>query len=461
MRILFVSAEVVPFSKTGGLADVAGALPQALVARGHEVLVVSPWYRTLKGSPLWIGDVAVPFDGAMSSAGVGTLERDGVRYAFVGHADFDRDALYGYADDARRFGRFTRAVPSVAERVDFVPDIVHANDWHSGYLPLLLDHGWHLPPGFPGLPSVFTVHNVQYQGGSDLEATVYWLRLPLSAAEGYMNHFGRANAMQAAAGHAWRVTTVSPSYADEIRTPEFGYGLDGTFAHLGTKLVGILNGIDTEVWDPRSDATLSQRFDRTSLDGKALAREELCRDFGLDPQRPLLGLVSRFAEQKGIDLLLEASDTLIDQGWSLLLLGSGEPELERWTRELFRSRPGRVSGSVGFDEALAHRIYAGCDALAIPSRFEPCGLSQLIAMRYGTLPIARATGGLRDTIDHGRTGFLFEHATAEGMRWAGGEAIARFGTPAWRAMMETAMDQDFSWNTSAEQYEALYRSELA
>ena len=457
MRLLFASAEVVPFSKTGGLADVAGALPRALVELGHEVLVVTPWYRHLQAAPLWIGDIDVPFDAGFERAGVGTLERDGVRYVFVGHPDFDRDTLYGFDDDVRRFCLFTRAIPAVSSRVGFVPDLAHANDWHSGYLPLVLDTGWHLAAGFDGLPSVFTVHNAQYQGVSGLDETIHWLRLPSSAADGYMNHFGSANAMQAAAGHARHVTTVSPSYAEEICTPAFGHGLDGTFAYLGNRLSGILNGLDTDVWNPAADGLLPCPYSAEDRSGKSAARAELVGTFELDPRRPILGLVSRFADQKGIDLLFEATDSLLTQGWSLLLLGSGDPDLEQRARHLFATRAGQVAGRVGFDEAVAHQIYAGCDALVVPSRFEPCGLSQMIAMRYGTLPVARATGGLRDTIDHGRTGFLFEQPSADGLRMAAGEAIALYDTAQWDRMAAAAMREDFSWLASARSYEALYR----
>ncbi len=251
MRLLFASSEVYPFSKTGGLGDVAGALPRALVSLGHEVLVVSPWYRTLAASPaaLWIGDIDIPFDGGFVSVGVGTLEQGGVRYAFVGHGDFQRDALYGYPDDVRRFCLFSRAVAQVAARVGFQPDVLHANDWHTAYLPMILADGWHLPPGFPGMPSVFTVHNVQYQGVSDLDETLYWLRLPGALRDSYLNHFGSANAMQAGLGFARRVTTVSPSYAEEVKRPEYGCGLDGTFRHIADKFVGILNGIDVQTWN--------------------------------------------------------------------------------------------------------------------------------------------------------------------------------------------------------------------
>ena len=462
MRILFASSEVYPFSKTGGLGDVAGALPAALVALGHEVLVVTPWYATLGGgaAPLWIGDVSAPFAGGFEAVGVGTLERDGVRFAFVGHDDFRRDQPYGFDDDVRRFARFTRAVPQVAERVGFVPDVIHAHDWHTGYLPLIAAHGWHLPDGVPGAPTVFTVHNVQYQGVSDIGATLHWLRLSGDLADSYLNHFGSANAMQAGLGFADRVTTVSPTYAQEIQEPAYGYGLDGTFRHIADKLSGILNGIDVDVWDPATDPTLPATFDRDDLAGKARCKAALCARFGLPTDKPLLGVVSRLADQKGIDLFLDAAPDLLAQGWTVVVLGSGDAGLEARLRSLFATRAGEMAGVVGYDEELAHLIYAGADALAIPSRFEPCGLSQMIAMRYGTLPIARATGGLRDTIAHAQTGFLFEDADPLGVARGASEAIDCFGESAWTAMMRRAMAQDFSWSASARAYAELY-GELA
>ncbi len=460
MRILFVSSEVYPYSKTGGLGDVAGALPAALVRLGHEVLVVSPWYQTLRArsAPLWIGDVDVPFDGGFSSCGVGTLEREGVRYAFVGHSDFRRSALYGFADDVRRFCLFSRAVPQVAARVDFVPDVIHVNDWHSAYLTMILAQGWHLPEGFPGLPSVYTVHNVQHQGSSEIESTLYWLRLPGALRESYLNHFGAANAMQAALGFAQRVTTVSPNYAQEVQRPEYGYGLDGTFRHISHKLSGILNGLDTDVWNPATDPHIAQPYDTADLSGKAKAKAALCHHLWLEPERPLLAVVSRLADQKGIDILLAALAQLLEQGWNLAILGSGEGWMESLIHEATGQYPGRIGSFIGYDEDLAHQIYAGADALVIPSRFEPCGLSQLIAMRYGTLPIARATGGLKDTIQHDKTGFLFDHANTDGLLWASQWALRRYhGQTHWQAMLQEAMAADFSWDIAAKAYEAVYR----
>jgi starch synthase len=459
MRILFASSEVFPYSKTGGLADVAGALPRALAQLGLEVLVVTPWYAGLRADPppLWIGDVEVPFDGGFAPVGAGTLEADGVRYAFVGHDDFRRERPYGYDDDVRRFARFTRAVPAVADRVGFRPDLVHANDWHAGYLPLVLRTGWHLPAGWPDLPSVFTIHNLQHQGVSGLDATIHWLRLPSSAKATGMDHFGTANAMQAGLDAADRITTVSPSYAHEIQRPEYGHGLDGTLRHLAHKLTGILNGLDTTVWDPAADPHLPAGYDADDLAGKAAATAALRAELGLDEGGPIVGAVSRLADQKGIDVLLEAAPALLARGWRLALLGAGDPELERRARALAEARPGAAGVRIGHAEELAHRIYAGADALAIPSRFEPCGLSQLIAMRYGTLPVARATGGLRDTIRHGETGFLFEHADASGLLWAAEEARRALADGRAAAMRRAAMGQDVSWDRAARTYRTLYR----
>ena len=462
MRVLFASSEVFPFSKTGGLGDVVGALPAALAALGHEVLVVSPWYRRLKAlpAPLWIGDVDVPFDGGVEGAGVGVLERGAVRFAFVGHPDFGREAIYGYDDDVRRFARFTRALPAVAARLGFRPDLVHVHDWHTAALPLVLGHGWHLPDGWPGLPSVLTVHNVQHQGVAGLEETLHWLRLPLSLRASYLDHFGRANLLQGGLGFAWEVTTVSPTYAEEIQLPEFGYGLDGTFRHIAPKLHGILNGLDTEEWDPATDPALPVRYGAADLAGKAACKAALCAELGLPADRPLLGVVSRLAEQKGIDLLLSAAEEALARGWAIALLGSGDAGLEHHAADL-DARTGAFRAVLGYDEELAHRIYAGADALAVPSRFEPCGLSQLIAMRYGTLPVARDTGGLHDTIRHGETGFLFADARPAALLGALEEARTRLEDGRAAAMRAAAMAQDFGWAGAARAYEDVYRRALA
>lgn len=458
MRLLFASSEVYPFSKTGGLGDVLGALPASLARLGHDVVVVSPWYGSLRsGQPLWIGDVDVPFDGGTCRVGVGTLERDGVRLAFVGHEDFRRDRIYGYQDDVRRFCRFTRTLPQVADRLGFKPDVAHVHDWHVGYLPVVLQHGQHLPDGYQDVPSVLTIHNAQYQGVSEIGETLRWLRLPAVLAHSAIADQGLANALRAGSSFAERITTVSPSYAEEILTEEFGHGLYEAFSGSRHKLTGILNGIETSEWDPAHDRHLPATYDALDTSGKRLAKRALCEQAGLDESRPLLAVVSRLAEQKGVDVLLEAAADLVEQGWSLFVLGTGEEPLEARIRALSLA-DGRIAATLDYDEGLAHLVYAAADALAIPSRFEPCGLSQLIAMRYGTLPIARATGGLRDTIEHGRTGFLFSRLEPEAIAGSAGEALHHYGTEKWTGMMRAAMAQDFSWDRSARRYEELYLS---
>ncbi len=457
MRILFASSEVWPFSKTGGLADVAGSLPQALARLGHEVLVVSPWYSGLKrAEPFWIGDIEVPFSGFFEPAGVGTWEQDGVRYAFVGHDFFRRDSLYGYDDDAARFSLFSRALPQVASRLSFTPDVIHLNDWHTATVALVLERGWHLPPGFAYLPSVFTVHNAQFQGEATLAEMAWWLRLPDSIDRTWLNRFGRANAMQAALGTATRVTTVSPTYSREIQTPGFGFGLDASFRSISHKLSGILNGIDQTAWDPQTDAALPVNFGPESVHkGKAAARSLLCSRHGLDPARPIVAAISRLADQKGMDILVDAAPELSRLGLSLFVLGSGDPGLERRLADLAGQDP-NIAVVLGYDDPLSRLVYAASDLLCMPSRFEPCGLNQMIAMRYGSLPLVRATGGLKDTVRHLGNGFTFEDASVDDLVRAAREAVSTYGTDKWALMQETALGEDHSWERSARQYERLY-----
>ena len=276
----------------------------------------------------------------------------------------------------------------------------------------------------------------------------------------FLDHFGRANAMQAGVGFATQVTTVSPTYAKELQTPEFGFTLDGTFRALAHKLTGILNGIDTTLWNPAADPALPAPYSAVDLTGKAAARSALVARYGLADEHPLLAVVSRLAEQKGIDLLIAGAPELLASGWSIVVLGSGDPLLEAEVARLASEHPGRVGATLAHDESLAHLIYAGADALAVPSRFEPCGLAQMIAMRYGTLPLVHATGGLKDTVQHGKTGFTFERPTTPDLLGAAAHARAAFGTPAWRKMQAAGMAADNSWHASATAYSELYESVL-
>jgi len=459
VRILHATSEAIPFAKTGGLADVLGALPAAQAARGDEVLVVHPWYARLQADPppFWIGDIEIPFAGGTERIGIGTLERGDVRFAFVGHPSFRHDELYGLPDDAQRFALFAQAIPFVAARLAFLPHVVHVHDWHAAAVPAILQHGPQLPAGFRELPTVLTIHNAQHQGWGDSAAFGRWFGWP-SATSDSLALVGSGNLLHAGVRSASRVTTVSPSYAKELLRPEMAFGLETAFADSAGGLLGVLNGLDLDLFDPTSDSAIAAPFDANDLAGRTVCRGALDATLGLLPGYPLIGVVSRLADQKGIDLLLESLPAILGQGWSLALVGSGEPELEGAWRTAFAQFPGRVAGFIGYDDALARAVYAASDVFAIPSRFEPCGLTQMIAMRYGSVPVARATGGLRDTINDNETGFLFQEATSAALIGALARARSKVGYRVpWQAMMRTCMAQRFGWERAADSYQEVYQ----
>lgn len=468
MKIAHVASEVAPFSQSGGLADVAGALPRALAAAGAEVAVFSPLYRGVRaraaarGLELVAGEsFDVPLgDRTHRVTIVSAVSEGGPAWQFVDAPElYDRDGLYSdaamhdFADNAVRFAVLAAAAIAAAPKafgdaLGGAPDLFHAHDWQCGLVPLWTDR-----------PSVLTIHNLAYRGLFDKEVMTTlgldWSHYHLDDLE----FFDQVSFLKAGIAHADAVTTVSPSYAAEILEPANGQGLDGFLAQR-PRLVGILNGIDTEAWDPATDAALPATYARNELGGKRACREALARELGLapGPQTLLVGAVSRFAEQKGMDLVAELVPELGALGIQLIVLGTGEPALETRFRQLAAAHPDTVAVRIGFDVAFARRVYAGCDALVMPSRFEPCGLNQLYAMRYGTVPIVHAVGGLRDTVD-GDTGVSFEHADVAGLRWAMSRAAGLFrGDPAaWAAMARAGMDRDWSWERSARAYLELYR----
>jgi starch synthase len=463
VRLIHVTSEASPFAKTGGLGDVLGILPAAQAALGEEVLVIHPWYAHLQADPppFWIGDIDIPFDGDTERIGIGTLEHAGVRYAFVGHAAFRHQRFYGHPDDARRFAILSRAVPYVAARLDFLPHVVHVHDWHAAAVPAILRHSPNLPSGFRELPSVLSVHNAQHQGwgdGADFGAWFGWT----PEITNHLSHLGSGNLLHAGVLTAQRVSTVSPTYAHELRRPEMGFGLEDAFSGAPGGVVGILNGLDYTAFDPARDAALAAPFTADNLTGRTKCRLALDAELGLQAGFPLIGVVSRLADQKGIDLLLEALPAVVGQGWNVALLGSGDPDLEAAWTAAFAQYPGRVAGLIGYDEQRARTIYAGSDVFLIPSRFEPCGLTQMIAMRYGSVPVARATGGLVDTIAENETGFLFQEATISALvaTLARARSLVGYRVP-WQAMMRTAMGQRFGWEGSAAQYAQMYQEVVA
>jgi starch synthase len=476
LRLLHVAAEVFPLIKTGGLADVTAALPPALARAGADVRLLLPGLPAIADAVLHQRTVCEI--GPVFGAGRVTLRCGQMPFSHVPAYVLDAPYLYRreggpYQDDAGRewpdnLQRFAllgwAAAHLAAGDLDaaWAPGIVHAHDWHAAAACAYM-------AAHPSTParSVFTVHNLAYQGLFPL-ADFGLLGLPshYMTSQGLEFH-GQFSLMKAGLQFADRVTTVSPTYAREIATPEFGFGLDGVVRSRGAALSGILNGVDPDVWDPARDPALTCRYDAADLKGKAACKQALQVEAGLDADSaaPLLGIVSRLTSQKGLDLVLGALPALVRAGAQLLVLGSGDADLEVALREAARARPGRVAVRIGYDEAFAHRLVAGVDVILVPSRFEPCGLTQLYGLRYGTLPLVRRVGGLADTVadvrEGGRaTGFVFEEATADALTGAIDRALALYRQPTlWRETMLRAMAQDFSWEASAEGYLALY-SEL-
>jgi starch synthase len=462
-----------PYAKTGGLADVSAALPKALAARGHEVVCFLPRYASIPFPPgRFIGSVHVPVDALHRSAGF--YERElgpGLRVIFVEHPPFfERSGFYGdaggdYDDNAFRFAFFCRAVLEFCRSRGYRPDVVHAHDWQTGLLPVYLKAFYADDPTLHRVPTVFTIHNLAYQGHFRAH-TLLALGLPESlATEDALDWKGNISYMKGGLLFSEIVTTVSPTYAREIQSEEFGHGFESVVRARSEDLVGILNGVDYEEWDPRHDPHIAASYDETEHVGKAQCKRAILEEYGLatQPDLPLIGIISRLVHQKGFDLVTQAMEPLLDRGIRMVVLGSGEPKVEDGLREFVRRDPRRFGVRFEYDPALAHRIEAGSDMILMPSRFEPCGLTQMYSMRYGTIPIVRATGGLADTVQHfdlrkrKGTGFVFEHADAFGLIWAVDQALAAYAKPGpWTVLMQNAMARDFSWDHSAEQYETVY-----
>ena len=483
LRVLVIASEVAPFAKTGGLADVAGALPAALAALGHDVRIMLPKYRGTEAhafeTRVVVPSIQVPLgertaEGALiegrtpSGVPVYLLEHD--RY-------YDRDNLYGtadgdYWDNCERFVFFCRAALEALARLDaarsdarWLPQIIHANDWQTGLVPVYLRTLYRDHPLLGRLPTLFTVHNLAYQG-------VFWhYDMPMTGlgwdlfTPAGIEFYGKLNLLKGGLIFSDLLTTVSRTYAREIRTAAFGAGLEGVLEERSHDLHGVVNGIDYETWNPQKDAAIAHPYSAADPEPKAICRETLRRELALDEGAgPLIGVVTRLAEQKGMDLVLEALPGILAEGAQLVLLGSGDPRLEEDFRAAAAAHPGRVAVRIGYDDDLARRIYAGTDAFLMPSRYEPCGLGQLIALRYGGAPIVRRTGGLADTVtefDPARrtgTGFVFDAFAPDALLAAVRRTASAYRQPAgWKALVRNAMAEDFSWDASAREYVTLYR----
>ncbi len=478
LKILFVSPEVEPFVKAGGLGDMVGALPKELAALGHDVRLVCPLYGSVKRVGEWEpveGALGVEVDRQTRWARTWqtTLPGTKVPVYFIEHDEyFARPEVYSSgSDNDLRFVFFARAALAVCEQIGWMPDVIHGHDWTTGLIPVWLNTTLRATE-LGRSATVFTIHNLEHQGLSDKRVMPYarlpWAEFTANSLESY----GGVNMMKAGLFHSTKLTTVSPNYAEEIRTSEYGFGLDHVLRYRAADLAGILNGIDTVLWNPATDPALPANFTGTDLAGKAKCKAALQSALGLDadPAVPLFGVVSRMVPQKGLDLLADALPLIMQRmRVQLAILGSGDSRVEAAFARAARGFPGRVGAHIGFEANLARLIQAGSDFFVMPSRSEPCGLTQMYAMRYGTVPIVRATGGLVDTVwnfepgaDAG-TGFVFQDATAlalyDTIGWATNTYVER--PQELLALRKRAMAQDFSWGRSAARYADVYRWAIA
>ncbi|MEQ9406072.1 MAG: glycogen synthase GlgA [Fuerstiella sp.] len=486
MRIVLAASEAVPFSKTGGLADVSTALAKALDDMGHDVTVVIPDYREIrrlrrKQLPV-ITDTGMRFSLSMNgryvNGGVNwtMLPGTGVKVLLVTQPYyFDRPQLYmengdGYKDNCERFCFFSRAVLSICQQMVLRPDIIHCNDWQTGLIPALLHSHYSRLPGFENAATVMTLHNMAYQGRFwhlDMHLTgMEWRYFNMRQ----MEMWGDLNLLKTGIAFADQITTVSPTYASEVCSPEGGEGLDGLLSFRRDDLVGILNGIDDTIWNPETDPHLPAHYSVSSVrPGKPACKAHLQERMGL-PQReavPLIGMVSRLSDQKGLDLFAQCAERLLFHDVQFVFLGTGDPQYENFLQHLADQHPTRVAAMIGFDESLAHQIEAGSDAFLMPSRFEPCGLNQMYSLRYGTLPIVRKVGGLADSVvnatpetlrDETATGFVFEEYSSTALAETIERAVDVYRQPiVWQQLMRSGMSLDWSWRTSALRYADVYR----
>lgn len=474
MKILFVSSEGLPYSKTGGLADVVEALPQALVEMGHEVCVLLPQYKGNKAASTLVSSLTVSLGETLRFPAIAEAKHvGGVRYFFVCDPGFfDREGLYNdkagdYPDNAERFAELSRAAIEFTKRI-WLPDIIHCHDWQTALVPVLLRTQHTTDPGVRSLPVVLTIHNLAYQGVFPKE-TLRRIGLPETLfATDALEFYGKVNFLKGGLIFADYLTTVSRRYAKEIQTVEYGSGLDGVIRGRADRLVGILNGVDYGVWSPESDTFIAENYSAHNFLGKKACKRDLLNAFKLPPEnadRPVIGIVSRFVDQKGFDLIAETADELMKENVAVVALGTGTPEYEKMFKTLAEKFPARVSVKIGYDNAVAHKVEGGADMFLMPSRYEPCGLNQIYSLRYGTVPIVRATGGLDDTIQNydaksqQGTGFKFETYDGRAMLEAVRAALGAYrDLKVWRAIQTNGMAKDFSWKASAASYVTLYEA---
>jgi len=478
MHIVFVASEAAPLAKTGGLADVVGSLPHALKRLGHEVIVIIPYYRKqIRASNVKIRplkqSVPMRIDSVDRIAALHEAKVDGLRFILIEQDDFyDREGLYGppgdaYKDNLLRYIFFNRVALEAAYLLDRPVDIFHCHDWQTGFIPLLLKTQYQHQLRIANAQCVFTIHNLAYQG----IFPSFWLHrlgLPVEFFHpGGFEFYGQINCMKAGIAACDHITTVSRTYANEILTPEYGCHLESFLSEHAGKLSGIVNGLDVEHWNPATDTAIAANYVPDKMQGKRYCKMVLQKKLGLagNTETPLLTIISRLAEQKGVDLLLDCAPDWLKKGYQLAVLGSGEPAYEAMLKLLAKEKPEQMHFYAGFNEELARQIYAGGDIFLMPSRFEPCGLGQLMSMRYGNVPVVRATGGLKDTVTshtvskRTSTGFGFEQAKPVVFHAAVDFAVETWRKPtAWQRIVSRAMRRDSSWDASAGSYVKLYEA---
>lgn len=475
MKIALVSAEAVPFSKTGGLADVAGTLFKEYLAMNHDALLFVPFYKSthekFSGVVQDSGiELDIPIGAASKTCKVYTGHTGGTgpNIYFIGNEQyFFRDELYGtsfgdYPDNDQRFAFFSRSVLEICKRLDLSLDIMHCHDWQTALIPLYMKTLYSNVRAFKKTVSVMTIHNLGYQGlfpAQTLEVT--GLDASLFNPEG-IEFYGKTNFLKAGIVGADLITTVSKTYSEEIRTPEFGFGLDGVLRKRGSCIFGIMNGIDYSEWDPATDTFLVRNYDKSSLPGKQACRKHLIEKAALHSSAgPLMCFIGRLSYQKGVDLLAEAMPHLLAEGARIVVIGRGEARYLSMLEEVKKRSNNSLFLHTEFDEPFAHLAYAGSDIFLMPSRYEPCGLGQMIAMRYGTIPVARRTGGITDTVEDDKTGFLFEEYSLSSLMEAVKRALKAFNNKkAWRKTIGNAMNTDFSWKKSAQEYIEIYKNTI-
>ena len=475
-NVLFASSEAIPFFKSGGLGDVAGVLPRYIRCPAYRIRAIMPKFRQIPKEYAekmeYIASFEVPLGWRRSYCGLFRLKYKGILWYFLDNEYyFFREKAYGEYDDAERMAFFSKAILESIPYLDFDVDILHCNDWHTAMAPVFLrEHYQHLEQ-YRKIKTVFTIHNLKFQGQYDpfILGDILGLEDTPAAPQLLTWRDGKresVNYMQGAVCYADRITTVSPTYSEEIRMPYYGEHLDWLFQKRSNVLSGILNGIDTEDLDPAKDPALPYHYDRSDLSGKAKNKKALQKELGLeeDPSVPVYAIISRLTEQKGLDLVTYILPELEKRKMQLVILGVGDSKYEEAFRDYSARNPGRIAACLCFDEPLSRRIYAGADALLVPSRFEPCGLTQMMAMRYGTLPIVRETGGLKDTVEPYNeyegtgTGFSFANFNADELLSAIDLSIKAYADPAmWKKLCGNAMEKDFSWNRAAKEYRKLYR----